>query len=155
MSPAPSYRETQTYTTLWLILCLTAVVLLPFVLPDRQSGRLSVGLLFGLSTGVGLLLMGRLTVSVDDQAVRWQFGYVGWPAWEQPLAELSHTDLARGTRFGSGIKGSAKHREYHVQMHSPGVRLYRHDGRTVLLGSAQPERLKASIDAHLDSGIRG
>jgi hypothetical protein len=154
MSPAPSYRETQTYTTLWIILCLTALVLLPFVLPDHQSSGLSVGLLLGLSTGFGLLLLGRLTVSVDEQAVRWHFGYVGWPSWEQPLAELSHTDLARGTRFGSGIKGSAKHREYHVQMHSPGVRLYRHDGRSVLLGSAQAERLKAFIDARLDASIR-
>jgi hypothetical protein len=144
-----TYREVQRYNSLWVTLTLTAAVLVPLLWQQLGAGSWATLALVGATCASGLLLLGQLTVTVEKDAVRWQFGYVGWPAWEQPFTEVAHVELARGLRLASGIRGSAKHRQYHVRLHSPGVRLIRHDGRTVLLGSAQPEALMAAIQQAL------
>lgn len=154
MSSLPAYRSTQTYGMLWIILLLTAGCLLPAVAAaGGRESLASAGLLAVLNLG-GLLLLGRLVITVDDQAVRWQFGYVGWPAWHIPLREVAGVEPARTTRFGSGIKGSGKHRHFSVAMGSPAVRLHLHDGRSITLGTPEPERLKAFIHRRLPGESR-
>jgi hypothetical protein len=86
-----AYRHVQTYTTLWLIDLALAVITVPMVLasggPDTQ-----LGLAIVLATVLGLpLILGRLVVELDATQLRWHFGYLGWPAWSQPLAEIAIT----------------------------------------------------------------
>jgi hypothetical protein len=155
MSPHLAYRHVQTYTTLWLIDLAVAVITVPTVLasggPDTQ-----LGLLIVLATVLGLpLILGRLVVELDATHLRWHFGYLGWPAWSQPLAEIAITEVARAdVVYGSGIKGTPKNRQFNVTVRGPALRLHLHDGRKVTLGTPEPQRLQGFVDARREALIR-
>jgi hypothetical protein len=155
MSAPAAYRHAQPYTTLWVI--LVAGFGVGAALSRSADGRdaaLGIGLVV-LSLLLGLLLLGRLVISVDASAVRWSFGFVGWPAWHVPLNTIVATEVAKAdVYFGSGIKGSMKHRQYNVTMNGPALRLHLMDGRKVTLGTPEPERLQAFIEARLDRSLR-
>ncbi len=145
-----AYRHTQTYTTLWIILLITSGVSFPILM--RNAGQESqLGLLIvALSLGCALLVMGRLVIEVDSQAVRWSFGYLGWPAWHTSFAEIASTEVAKANVvFGSGIKGTPKHRQFNVKISGPALRLHLSDGRSITLGTPEPARLQGFIDTRL------
>jgi hypothetical protein len=152
MRPIPAYRHVQTYRALWLILPLTALVLA--LAGPALGGRpadATAGLWWSLpALGGALLCLGRLVIEVDGTLLRWHFGYVGWPRWQVPLADVVQV-LVTPTRVaqGSGIRGSAANRQYNVTIAGPAVLLVLRDGRRVTLGSPEAERLAAFIQARL------
>jgi hypothetical protein len=153
---AHSYRLTQTYVLLW-VAGLAIVVLGLFVFAPGVTGvsaqALPGLLLLVACVGGALLCLGRMVVEVHAREVRWHFGYVGWPAWSQPLAEVAGTQVVR-TRFvrGAGIRGSLHHRFYTVSPGGLALCLHLHDGRTVTLGTPDPQALAAAIDAQRRMG---
>jgi len=153
---APAFRLVQPYVTLWVaalaIVVLGLLVLAPGLAVD--SGQALPGLLaLGACVGGALLCLGRMVVEVHPRELRWRFGYVGWPAWTQPLAEVAGTQVVR-TRFlrGAGIRGSIRHRFYTVRPGGLALCLHLHDGRTVTLGTPDPQRLAAAVDAQRRAG---
>ncbi len=147
----PAYRLVQPYVTLWVaglaIVVLGLLVLAPgLAAGDAQS--LPGLLVMGACVSGALLCLGRLVIEVHPREVRWRFGYVGWPAWTQPLAEVAGTQVVR-TRFlrGAGIRGSSRHRFYTVRPGGLALCLHLHDGRTVTLGTPDPQRLATAVDA--------
>ena len=157
MSPAaPVYRLVQTYVMLWVsALALLVLGLLAFA-PGLRAGApqsLPGVLALGACVGGALLCLGRLVVEVHPRELRWQFGYVGWPAWTQPLAEVASTQVVR-TRFlrGAGIRGSGRHRFYTVRPGGLALCLHLHDGRTVTLGTPDPQRLATALEDRRHAG---
>ncbi|MCE2659813.1 MAG: hypothetical protein ACOVOG_05995 [Rubrivivax sp.] len=144
------YRHSQTYTLLWLIDAVLAAICVPMVLgTDDTSARGGIALVLGVLLALPVLL-GRLVIRVDAQAVHWHFGYVGWPAWSQPLKGIGVTEVSKANvYFGSGIKGGQLHRQYNVTMNGPALRLHLADGRKITLGTPEPQRLQAVIEARL------
>ena len=59
-----------------------------------------------------------------------------------------HECIARGAAAGAGIKGTRRDREYTAAVASPGVKFMLKDGRSVFLGSPEPERLRAFVEAN-------
>ena len=156
MPDSHAYRHVQTYTTLWVILlaCAGFGGYMIWLEATTGSGESPLGLLVLVcSLEGGLLLLGRLVITVHPHELRWHFGYVGWPAWRQPLAEVAGTQQVR-TRFihGAGIRGSRQHRFYTVTPGGPALCLHLHDGRTVTLGVADPRGLAEAIDAQRRAG---
>lgn len=147
---APVYRHRQTYTTLWLIDAVLAAICIPMVMgTEDASARLGMASVLGTLLALPLLL-GRLEIRVDAEAVRWHFGYIGWPAWSQPLNGIAVTELGKANAyFGSGIKGGQQHRQYNVTMNGPALRLHLVDGRKITLGTPEPARLQSVIEARL------
>ena len=155
MSAASSYRHSQPYVMLWIILLLScgAGAAISVTAGGKDAG-LGVTLIV-LTLAAALLLLGRMVISVDATSVHCGFGFVGWPAWETPLREIVSTEVAKANvYFGSGIKGSAKHRQYSVVMSGPALRLHLMDGRQVTLGTPEPQRLQSFIEARLDRSLR-
>jgi hypothetical protein len=153
---APAYRRAQTWLTLWVAgLGLLGVGLVVLGRGDAEgaTGALPGALVMAACVIGGLLCLGRLVVEVHPGELRWHFGYVGWPAWRQPLAEVAGTQQVR-TRFihGAGIRGSRQHRFYTVTPGGPALCLHLHDGRTVTLGVADPRGLAEAIDAQRRAG---
>ncbi|MBL8329490.1 MAG: hypothetical protein JNJ71_11595 [Rubrivivax sp.] len=151
-----AYRHTQTYTVLWLILIVAAAVTVPATMGSTATPEGLAGVLLVLATFLaGLLLLGRLVIEVDSEAVRWSFGYVGWPAWQEPLKSIVSTELGKANvAFGSGIKGTAKHRQFNVVISGPALRLHLMDGRSVTLGTPEPQRLQGFIEARRDQRLK-
>jgi hypothetical protein len=57
--------------------------------------------------------------------------------------ERTHAAASRG----AGIKGPRADRLYNATLGGPALRLTLHDGRVVTLGTPEPERLRAFIEA--------
>jgi hypothetical protein len=120
------------------------------------SGEALAGLLImAASLGGSLLCLGRLVITVHAHELRWSFGYVGWPRWSVPWEQVTRVEPVRASfAWGSGIRGPAQHRLYNVTMGGPALRLHLRDGRTVTLGTPDPERLAGFIQARLPDARR-
>jgi hypothetical protein len=148
MPAIPSYRHVQTYGMLWIVLPLSAALVLAMgLMQGDRAGSTGLGVAVPL---LALLLLGRLVIEIDGSTLRWRFGYLGWPAWQQPLAGITAVQrLQRAPGLGSGIRGPKADRLYNVTIGGPAVRLALADGRVVTLGTPEPERLAAFIEARL------
>lgn len=148
MTGPAAYRHVQLYTTLWLILPLAAAVTLGVALVSGPLDLSNAALLSLPVLLLALLLLGRLVIELDGPHLRWHFGYVGWPRWQLALADIRQVERSQAPSMaGSGIKGSRQKRLYNVTIGGPALLLTLHDGRTVMLGTPEPERLAAFIEA--------
>ena len=153
-TPHAAYRHVQTYWTLWVILVATGL-LASRVIPAESRGDGLAGTLVMAACLLGsLLCLGRLVIEVHADELRWSFGYVGWPHWSVPLSTVDRLEPTRAPAFGSGIKGSANHRQYTVTMGGPALRVHLHDGRSVTLGTPEPQRLASFVQARLPTTRR-
>ena len=149
----PTYRPVQTYWMLWVILLATAGVA-AFMLPAEQAAGSADALgglvLMAACLGGSLLCLGRLVIELHTRELRWHFGYVGWPGWSVPLEQVTRSEIIRASyAWGSGIRGPRAHRLYNVTLGGPALRLHLRDGRTVMLGTPEPERLRDVIESRL------
>jgi hypothetical protein len=158
MPDSPAYRHVQPYTTLWVILLASAGFGGYMISPEAATGSSEAmrGLLVLVSSlGGGLLVLGRLVITVHARELRWHFGYVGWPGWSVTLAEIIRLEPVHASfALGSGIRGPAQHRLYNVTMGGPALRLHLRDGRTVTLGTPEPARLAGFIEPRLPAAHR-
>jgi hypothetical protein len=146
---APAYQHAQTFTTLWTLMPVTSLVVAAVLwLTGDPQAQLGIGIVLS-TTAVTLALFGRLVIEVHADRVRWQFGWLGVPSGSVPLGEVTAIETARGSASGAGIKGTRQDREYTAAMNSPGVRLRLKDGRSVLLGTPEPDRLRRFIEARV------
>jgi hypothetical protein len=144
-----TYRSAQHFATLWTVMPLSSLVIAAVLwFTGDPNARLGIGIV--LSTTVfTLLVMGRLVVQIRGEQLLWHFGWLGIPRWRLPLADITACEVARGTAAGAGIKGTRQLREYTAAVGSPGVRLTLKDGSGVFLGSPEPERLRAFLEARV------
>lgn len=142
-----SYRSTQPLVVLWIVMPL--VQLLHLVELPRGGPAVAPLLISTASMVAVLLFLGRLVVEVDDRELRWRFGFVGWPRWRVPLQDIVALERVKSaSAFSAGIRmGPGGERHYTARLGSPALRLKLRDGRTVMLGSPEPERLAAFIEA--------
>ena len=150
---APVYRRAQFYRALWWIVPLsTAAGLLPIVLA-QPHGRgtpllaLAVVVVSGVST---LLMLGRLVVQLDERELAWRYGFLGWPRWRVALEDIAAVEKHRLSGIGSGIRATRDGRSY-TAGGGHAVRLTLRDGRRIVLGSDDHERLAAMIEIRLHS----
>ncbi|MDE2275010.1 MAG: hypothetical protein KGK09_01820 [Burkholderiales bacterium] len=151
-----TYERRQWLRLLWLALPLAALALAWRHLhatgglgsPSPSRPLLAAALGLGVP-GLVLLLLGCLTVQVDARALRWHFGFVGWPRWQVALADIAAIELTR-TRWYEGT-GIHRTREGWLYNAGPGgaVRIRLKSGRQLRLGSDEPERLAAFVTRRL------
>jgi hypothetical protein len=146
MTALASYRHVQPFTILWLVLPLGAVVgMLGASAAPQAALPLAVATVLPCAL---LLLLGRLVIELRGQRLHWSFGFLGWPRWSVALDEIEHTEVTRPRAIqGAGIKGLRRNRLYNVTLGGPALRMTLRDGRTVTLGTPEPQRLAAFIAA--------
>ena len=90
-----------------------------------------------------------LTVRVTAEAVTWRFGHLGFPRGQVKLSDVSGAAVTRTTFWeGWGIRRTARGMLYNVSGFDAVV-LHRHGGKPVMIGTDEPRKLKAAIDAAL------
>ncbi len=147
MAALPSYREVQPYTVLWVLLPLAGGVTLWTAWMGRDVSALGAGLLAALPLLL-LLALGRLVIELDGTALHWRFGWLGWPRWQVALADIVAVEKTlTPAAAGSGIRTTREGRLYNVTIGGSAVALTLRDGRRILLGTAEPEKLAAFIEA--------
>lgn len=106
-------------------------------------------LLLGGVTGLLPLLAGPFTVELDGTRLQWRFGLLRWPSWQLPLARIARVEPARSTwSEGCGVHSTAQ-----GMLYTGGgfdcVRIHTTDGKSLRLGSPDPARLIAYLNARL------
>jgi hypothetical protein len=142
------YRHQQRFGAMWLLLPLPAL-LLGLSMLSRGDRTLLVAVASALAVcAVGLAGLGRLVIEVHDDRLAWRFGYLGWPRWQLPLSDIGLLQCVRVSALrGAGIRGIGKDRLFSVAIGGPALRITTRDGRVVTLGTPEPERLQAAIEA--------
>lgn len=144
-SANPSYRHTQTFTLLWITLPLAALAAAAGALASRQTAPLMI---YALVLPALLLLFGRLVIELRGRRLHWSFGFLGWPRWSVALDEVERMEVTQARAIqGAGIKGLGRRRLYNVRMGGPVLQLELRDGRTIQLGTPEPQRLRSFIEA--------
>jgi len=153
-TPPPTYERTQAFRLLWLVLPLvmlgTGVALL--LEAPKGPGPAAPVAAWAATLGVPalvLLLVGRLTIRVDAQCLRWHFGFVGWPRWSLALVDIARVETTRVPWLeGQGIRFTREGWLYSVAS-GGAVRLTLRNGKHLRLGSDEPERLAAWLERRL------
>lgn len=148
------YRTEQRFAALWTVMPLTSLVVAAVLwFTGDPNARLGIGIV--LSTTVfTLVVLGRLVVQIRGDQLQWHFGWLGIPRWRQPLTDITGCEITQGSASSAGIKGTRQDREFTAALASPGVKFTLKDGRSVFLGSPEPERLRAFVEARLPEGAR-
>jgi len=143
------YSHTQALWLLWLIsLPITAGVGALLVAEKGAAAWPGVAVLVLVMAGA-LLVLGSLTVEVGEGRVAWRFGVFGWPRWKLPVEQIVGVEVTTSTLLeGWGINRTKTGMLYNAHG-LQAVRLQLRDGRTLRLGSDEPERLAGFIAARL------
>jgi hypothetical protein len=130
-----------------LALGLATVVLVSVSKETRDAASWTVFALYA-TIGLAFAAFYRLRVTVDPDRVLAVFG-IGLIRKEIPIADLLRADVVR-TRvwWGYGIHWTPSGWLYNVAGRHA-VRLEVRGGRAVMIGTDEPEALKAAIDARL------
>ncbi len=149
-----SYRSEQRFSALWTVMPLSSLVIATVLwLTGDPNARVGIGIVLS-TTAFTLTVLGRLVVQIHGNRLHWHYGWLGIPRWQLPLTDIRACEVTRGSAAGAGIKGTRKDREYTAAVASPGVKFMLKDGRSVFLGSTEPERLLAAVAPHLPEGSR-
>lgn len=145
---SPSYREVQPFVLLWVVLPLTAALTSIAMHASDERGAALGSAIMVATSALMLAFFGRLAIEIRGDRLHWTFGFLGWPRWSLPLAEIEGCEvLRRAGRTGAGIRGPARDRLYSAVVGGPALRLTLRDGRRVTLGTPEPDRLRGFIDA--------
>jgi hypothetical protein len=152
VSTHASYRRTQAFLALWIMLPLSSLAITALALNQRDSAVLGVLAMTWCMSAAALALLGRFAIEVRGNELHWAFGYLGWPRWHIGIGEIARTDVGRPSAWrGAGIKGLGSNRLYTASMGGPALQLTLHDGRKVTLGTPEPDRLDAILRARMEA----
>ena len=144
-----SYHHAQRFNTLWTLMPVTSLVVAAVLwFSGDPQAQLGIGIVLS-TTVVTLAIFGQLVVELRGDVLHWQFGWLGVPSWSLPLDQVQSCTTSTGLATGAGIRGTRQAREYTAALSSPGVRLLLKDGRSIFLGSPEPDRLAGFINARL------
>ncbi len=145
----PVYTRTQWLGLLWVLLpTINLAVVATLLAKTGTVDWVPVVILLTLTVPV-LLFLGRFSVAVGEGELEWQFGFVGWPRWRLPLTDIASASPTRTNWLdGWGIRATTTGMLYNATGFGA-VRLQLRSGRTLRLGSDEPERLAGFITARL------
>ena len=147
----PVYRRAETATFLCLLLSATAGgVLLTHQSLGAPTADLPGVALALVTTLAPLPFLGRMVIELQAQQLRWHWGFLGWPRWQLRLDRIARIErLQRASWLQSGIQFAGRSRVFMPGFGGPALRLHLDDGRFITLGTPEPERLAALIEARL------
>lgn len=146
----PAYTRAQTMWLLWLVVWPAVGIGVAGAVaaagPDKVPWIIALPASIPM---VAVLVFGRLRIQLDSHWLEWQFGYLGFPRWRLALADIVSVETIRtGWADGWGIHRGREGWIYNVSGFGA-VRLRTRDGRSIRLGSDEPERLAAFIAVRL------
>jgi hypothetical protein len=121
---------------------LVAATLTPDVLPPTARAVFAGG---AIATGLLGWVWGALTIRIADGKLHWRFG-LGWPRKSVPLARITGVETTRTTFCeGWGVHRTRRGWLYNVAGRDA-VLIRQHDGKSFLLGTDEPRKLRNAIE---------
>lgn len=144
----PLYQHTQAGWPMRIAFLAAAVLFLALtLLPGLSRTPTPVGVLVAGAAVTALLgwTWGSLTVRIEGGELRVRFGF-GWPRKTVPLAEIAAVEVTRTTFMeGWGVHRTRRGWLYNVSGFDA-VLLRLANGRSMMVGTDEPRRLKAAIE---------
>ena len=145
--PRYAHRQGGGYTRLTFVLAL-GVLLVVYAVDPSGAPALLVAAPFLL---LAFAAFDGLRIHVTDDELAWRFGHLGFPRGRIALADVAAAEVTRTTFWeGWGIRLTRRGWLYNVSGFDA-VLVRRRNGKTFLLGSDEPRRLKAAIDAAIQA----
>ncbi len=145
----PIYSRTQSLWLVWVLLPAPLSGAAAQLLAKDDAAATAGLVLLALTSAVLLLTLSSFTVDVGEGRVEWRFGKLGWPRWQVALGEIERVEVTTTTFWeGWGIRKTRTGMLYNASGNQA-VRLTLQSGRTLRLGSDEPERLASFIAARL------
>jgi hypothetical protein len=146
------YLHRQSSLLILFPLAAAAVaMLIAAALHPAASTEIATALLIALPiAGLVFAAFGALTISIDATALRWQFGWLGWPRKSIALDDIVSVETTRTRwREGWGIHRTRRGWLYNVAGFDA-VLIRRRHGKAFLLGSDEPRRLAAALERAIE-----
>lgn len=140
--PRYEHRQGGGFTSLTFLI---AIVMLPVLYAiDRSAGP--VLLIVTPLLLLTFVAFDGLTIRVTRNELVWRFGRFGFPRGRVALADIVSVTATRTTFWeGWGIRLTRRGWLYNVSGHDA-VLIQRRNGKTFLLGTDEPRKLKAALD---------
>lgn len=143
--PRYEHRQGGGYTRLSFVVALALLPAL-YALDSRAGAVLVIVTPLLL---VAFVAFDGLTTRVNADEITWQFGHLGWPRGRARLSDIDVASITRTTFWeGWGIRLTRRGWLYNVSGYDA-VLIRRRNGKSFLLGTDEPRRLKAAIDTRL------
>lgn len=143
------YRERQVGWGVWVGLGAALCIGLPLHARLDPGAALGVHVLLLAVAAVLVLALGSLTVEVGGGELRWRYGWLGWPRWRLPLAEIARIEPCRsGALEGWGIRVTSEGMLYNIHGREA-LRITRRDGLRLRLGSGDVAGLVRALQPRL------
>lgn len=95
-----------------------------------------------------------LTVRIAGDTLHWRFGRLGFPRGSVPIGDIADVSLTRTTFWeGWGVRLTRRGWLYNIAGFDA-LLIRRRNGKTFLLGSDEPRRLKGAIESAMDGLAR-
>ena len=141
--PRYEHRQGGGFTSLTFVIALLALPVL-YALDSEIGPALLIAAPLLLLT---FAAFDGLTVRVTADELAWTFGHLGYPRGRVALSDIASATITRTTFWeGWGIRLTRRGWLYNVSGYDA-LLIERRNGKTFLLGTDQPRRLKAAIDA--------
>lgn len=143
----PRYEHRQDGGITRIAFGIGALVLPALLLLDRASSPAAYVAAPVLL--LAFLAFDGLRIRVTAQELAWRFGHLGFPRGRVALADIAGAEVTHTSFWeGWGIRRTRRGWLYNVSGYDA-VLITRRDGKTLLLGSDEPRKLKAAIEAGL------
>jgi len=144
----PLYEHTQAGWPMRIAFAAASVMLIVLAampeLSDEPAPPLVLVAAAAFTAVVGWT-WGALTVRIEDEQLQVRFG-LGWPRKTLPLREIEAVEVTRTTFLeGWGLRRTRRGWLYNVSGFDA-VLLHLTDGRSMMVGTDEPRRLKAAIE---------
>ena len=150
-----AYAHTQSGPPVWISFAALALGLIAIAVMEPFNGAWTRWVLVGGALLAGALgvVWGSMTVRVDGERLSWHFG-PGWPRFVLPLQEIRSVAITRTTFWqGWGIHRTRSGWLYNIAGYDA-LRIDRIDGKSLLLGTDEPRKLKAAIERAIGKSDR-
>ena len=145
LRPRYEHRQGGGFTRLTFVLGILAMPVL-YALDPKAGPALAIARPFLL---LAFAAFDGLTIRVVGNELAWQFGHLGFPHGRVKLADIAAASVTRTTFWeGWGIRLTRRGWLYSVSGHDA-VQIERRNGKPFLLGTDEPRKLKAALDAAL------
>jgi hypothetical protein len=151
MATTPLYQHRQVGRLTLLVLAavwVLTVVMLSQAPPGRGSGSPWQWAPAVMPVLIALVF-GSLQVSVDADALRWRFGWLGLPRWQLALDDIERVEIVRSRwTEGWGVQWTRRGMLYNTSG-LDALRVVRRNGKVLRIGSDDVHALAAQVQALL------
>lgn len=145
------YQRRQWLKALWISLPIITLIVFAFDFTGKSEQQFIYPLILLASINVVvLLILSSFRITLNEQYLKWEFGYLGLPRWKLNYEDISKLEVCESTWYeGWGIRLTTEGMLYNASG-KKALRIYKKNGKTLRLGTPEPDVLMRNIQNKLN-----